>query len=76
MRIHLTQKLTAVLSDHGKNSISSRIQTKGRSDMQLRERPDDGPHPIQLHEDKRAKRNTQTLNKQITGQQTRTNNQP
>jgi hypothetical protein len=48
--------------------------------MQLRvRRPDDGPHPIQLHEDKRAKRNTQTLNKhtdEITGQQTRTNNQP
>ena len=23
-------------------------------------RPDDGPHPIQLHKDKRARRNTQT----------------
>ena len=47
--------------------------------MHLRERrPDDGPHPIQLHKDKRAKRQTQTPNKQadkITGQQTRTNNQ-
>ena len=61
-----------VIESLQRQSLTSKIQTKGRSDMNLWERrPDDGPHPTQLHKDKRAKRHTQTPNKQtdqITGQ--------
>jgi hypothetical protein len=62
---------SGVIGSCQKQSLPSKIQTKGRSDMHLWERtPDDGPHPIQLHKDKRAKRHTQMPNKQtdqITG---------
>jgi hypothetical protein len=63
---------SGVIGSWQKQSLPSKIQTKGRSDINLWERrPDDGPHHIQLHKYKRAKRQTQTPNKQtdqITGQ--------
>ena len=63
---------SGVIGSWQKQSLPTQIQTKGRSDMHLWERrPDDGQHSIQLHKDKRAKRHTQTPNKQtdqITGQ--------
>ena len=61
-----------VIGSWQKQSLPSQVQTEGRSDIHLWERrPHDGSHPIQLHKDKRAKRQTQTPNKQtdqITGQ--------
>jgi hypothetical protein len=55
---------SGVIGSWQNQSLPTQIQIKGRSDLHLWERrPDEGPHPIQMHKDKRAKRQTQTSNK-------------